>query len=231
MSALVDTGSPVTIVSLECIVKTLAKKRQAEQSPTQWRSEIEERLEPPTLPLQSYGGSELNLVKQIRVTLSRAGFSVTSVVQVHSGAPVDLLLGTDLLPQLGFSMVAQGPDGSALDLLQEQPPGVVSGSPTQERDAAVVRLIQATKLPPLYQKMVCARVHTPGKEKRLMLFEPEQAFTDRSGVRVAEAAVELSDEQEVTDPAELSKRSRGTDQRSHSQSCLEGRGSYEWWWS
>lgn len=65
VSALVDTGPPVTIVSLECIMKTLAKKHRAEQSPTQWRKEVEKRLEPPTLPLWSYGGNELNLVKQI----------------------------------------------------------------------------------------------------------------------------------------------------------------------
>ena len=64
-----------------------------------------------------------------------------------------------------------------------------------KRDAAIVCLIQSTNLPPLYQKMVRARVHTPGKEKGLMLFEPEQAFTEWSGVRVAEMAVELSDEQ------------------------------------
>ena len=51
VSALVDTRSPVTTMSLECIVKTLAKKRPAEQSATQWRKEVEGRLEPPTLPI------------------------------------------------------------------------------------------------------------------------------------------------------------------------------------
>ena len=51
VSALVDTGSPVTIVSLECIVKTLARKRCPEQSPAQWRREVEKRLEPPTLAM------------------------------------------------------------------------------------------------------------------------------------------------------------------------------------
>ena len=35
VSALVDTGFPVTTVSLECTVKTLAKKRGAKQSPAQ----------------------------------------------------------------------------------------------------------------------------------------------------------------------------------------------------
>ena len=46
-------------------MKTLAKKCCTEQSPAQWRREVEKRLEPPTLPLWSYGGNELNLVKQI----------------------------------------------------------------------------------------------------------------------------------------------------------------------
>ena len=194
VSALVDTGSPVTIVSLECIVKTLARKRCPEQSPAQWRREVEKRLEPPTLPLRSYGGNELNLVKQIQVTLSRAGFSVTSVVQVHGGALVDLLLGTDLLPHLGFSMVAKSPDGSTLDLLQKQ----TRTDRNPGEHTPVVCLIQATKLPPLHQKMVRAKVHNLAGQKGMMLFEPEMGFTDENGVQVAEAALEVSEEQEVT---------------------------------
>ena len=72
-------------------------------------------------------------------------------MQVHSGAPVDLLLGTDLLPCLGFSMFAKKLHGSTLDLLQNP---VVDGTPTAEKDTPVMRLIQATELPPLRQKMV-----------------------------------------------------------------------------
>ena len=116
-------------------------------------------------------------------------------MQVHSGAPVDLLLGTDLLPHLGFSMVAKKLDGSVLDFLQNP---VVDGTPTAEKDTPVMRLIQATKLPPLRQKMVGVKVHAPVDEKGLMLFEPEQEFTVWNGVQVAEAAVELTEEQEVT---------------------------------
>ena len=50
VSALVDTGSPVTIVSLRRLVKILAKKRQPHQSPAQWRRSVEKRMMPPTLP-------------------------------------------------------------------------------------------------------------------------------------------------------------------------------------
>ena len=119
-------------------------------------------------------------------------------MRVHSGVPVDLLLGTDLLPHLGFSMVAKKLDGSTLDLLQKQPHPIVDGRPTAEKDTPVVRLIQATKLPPLRQKMVQAKVHAPVEEKGLMLFKSEQEFTDRNGVQVTEATVELTEEQEVT---------------------------------
>ena len=133
-------------------------------------------------------------MKQIQVTLSRAGFSVPSVVQVHGGAPVDLLLGTDLLPHLGFSMVAKSLDGYTLDLLQKQ----TRTDCNPGEHTPVVCLIQATKLPPLHQKMVRAKVHNLAGEKGMMLFEPEMGFTDENGVQVAEAAVEVSEEQEVT---------------------------------
>ena len=83
VSALVDTGSPVTIVSLDCIVKIMAKKRRADQTPAEWRKEVEKRMEPPTLPLKSYEGNELNMVKQMEVTLTRSGFSVTAVIPIH----------------------------------------------------------------------------------------------------------------------------------------------------
>ena len=61
-------------------------------------------------------------------------------------------------------------------------------------DTPVVRLIQATNLLRLCQKMIQARVHAPAEEKGLMLFKPEGDFTDRNGMQVAEAAVELTGE-------------------------------------
>ena len=42
--ALVDTGSPVTIVSLKFLINALARQRAPEQSSTDWRKEVESRL-------------------------------------------------------------------------------------------------------------------------------------------------------------------------------------------
>ena len=75
---------------------------------------------PPSMSPFCYGGGKLNLVKQMEVTLSRAGYT-TAMAQIQSGAPVDLLLGTDQLPHLGFRMTAYNADGSIQDLLQKPP--------------------------------------------------------------------------------------------------------------
>ena len=59
IKALLDTGSPVTIVSLVFLLKVWAKKRTSEQSPEEWRKQVEKKLEPTPFALQNYGGSRL----------------------------------------------------------------------------------------------------------------------------------------------------------------------------
>lgn len=137
-------------------------------------------------------------------------------MQVRGGAPVDLLLGTDLLPHLGFSMVAKNPDGFPRDLLQKPTHSPTTEEHTLTNHAPVVRLIQPTKLPPLHQKMVRAKVHTLVEEKGMMLFEPK---VNRDGVQVAEAAIELSEEQEVTLILQNWERTCGVCRRSHPWKC------------
>ena len=80
---------------------------------------MELRLKPSTLDLQSYGGGRLNLVRQLTVTLSTPGHTVEAVIQVQSGAPVDLLLGTDLQVKLGFTLLQTLPGGRAIDLVKQ----------------------------------------------------------------------------------------------------------------
>ena len=163
VSALVDTGSPVTIVSLNCLIKLLDKKRRPDQSPAEWRKSVEQRMVPPSMSLFCYGGGKLNLVKQMEVTLSRAGYTSTAIVQIQSGAPVDLLLGTDQLPYLGFGMTACNADGSTQDLLQKPPLSQNDQKttiPSSVHEHTTVHLVQAARLPALHQKMVRARVST-----------------------------------------------------------------------
>ena len=66
---LVDTGSPATIVDLEFLVNTLAKRCEEGQSPSEWMVAVEKRFQSLSLPLKSYGGHELNLVGQLQVSL------------------------------------------------------------------------------------------------------------------------------------------------------------------
>ena len=70
ITALLDTGSPVTIVSLEHLLQILARTRPPGTTPEQWRAMVENHLKPTSLSLQNYGGDELTIVCQISVSLT-----------------------------------------------------------------------------------------------------------------------------------------------------------------
>jgi hypothetical protein len=69
--ALIDTGSPVTIVSLEFAMEALAKQKKSDQTPDDWKKEVTARIQAPSAVLQGYGGGELHVVGQMECTLSR----------------------------------------------------------------------------------------------------------------------------------------------------------------
>lgn len=60
-------------------------------------------------------------MSQTKCQLSRDGCSIEAVLQVlqvQKGAPVDLLLGTDVLPRLRFALTQTEKEGHPTDLLQ-----------------------------------------------------------------------------------------------------------------
>ena len=122
---LLDTGSPVTIVSLEFLLQVWAWKKLQGQSPTEWKAQVERRLEPTPLALRNYGGGRLPVVRQVQTTISRPGYKVEETIQVQRGAPARLLVGTELLPRLGFLFVCTGEGSEVTDLLESQ---VLSGN-------------------------------------------------------------------------------------------------------
>ena len=67
VEALLDTGSPVTIISLEWLLQLLVRQCQKDRSPNEWKAEVECRLEPTAVVLQNYSGDRLRVVRQIRV--------------------------------------------------------------------------------------------------------------------------------------------------------------------
>lgn len=116
VQALVDTGSPVTIVSLKFCMEALKSLKRSDQTPSAWQTEVRKRLQEPSTTLQGYGGGTLNIVCQLEATIRRGVLSKTSTVYVQSDATVDLLLGTDYQPNLGLQMLVLEPNGKAVEL-------------------------------------------------------------------------------------------------------------------
>ena len=182
--ALLDTGSPVTIVSLEHLLQVLAKRKPQTQTPEEWRCEVEARLKPTQVDLRSYGSGHLPVVRQIQTIISRNGQEVSAVVQVQKDAPAKLLIGTDLLPHLGFLLVQTEVDGEDVDLLE----GSAGVGKEETGEVGTVCLLQAVKLPGQHSKLVRARV-TGRKGPCFSFFEPSTEL-EGDGVTLPEAAVE-----------------------------------------
>ena len=51
VNALLDTGSPVSIVFLQFLLQALARQKPNEQDPTEWAAAVRSRLDPPTMTL------------------------------------------------------------------------------------------------------------------------------------------------------------------------------------
>ena len=200
--AILDTGSPVTIVSLEFLLQVLAQKKSGQQTPEAWKTEVKKRLKPPTVTLRSYGGGVLDVVGQICCQVSRGSYKTDAVIQVQNGAPVDLLIGTDLQPHLGFAFLQlndsephtnllslQGSKATSQVKLPEEPD---SGTET----SATVRLLNATRLPGRHSKLVRAKVDRGVETQSVALFEP--GVLDEKGLRMADAAVETRSGHHIT---------------------------------
>ena len=63
--ALVDTGSPASILSLEFLIRTSAHKEER-QFQEAIRESVKSRLQPTPFHLKSYSGQNIPIVKQVR---------------------------------------------------------------------------------------------------------------------------------------------------------------------
>ena len=62
VEALLDTGLPVTIISLEWLLQVLARQQRKGQNPDEWKAEVENHLVPTAMVLQNYSGDKLIIV-------------------------------------------------------------------------------------------------------------------------------------------------------------------------
>ena len=117
VNALVDTGSPITMASIDCLLDVIAKLRAPNQTLEEWQQEVKDRFQTASLSVNNYGGGEVNIIGQLPVSLKLG--DKNTIILVQKEATVDLLLGTDLLTQLDFCVLKTSDrDGQMIDLLQ-----------------------------------------------------------------------------------------------------------------
>lgn len=207
VKALIDTGSPATIVSLDYLLDALAKGRPRSQTPEEWIAAVRSRLQPAEVNLRSYGGGGLDIVGQIRVNLSSGPHRRTTVVLVQKGAPEELLLRTDLQPSLGFRLYqgcgkgepkelllaveVEGTDTSTEEKKEDDP--VEETVQAENRASTVVRLLKAERLPAHHGHLIRASVE-PHPDKSRVIFVPREG----QGWEAEEGLVEVTDDHTTT---------------------------------
>ena len=164
--------------------------------------------------LKSYGGGKLSVIGEVECCLTRGNYTAKAILQVQKGAPVDLLLGTNILPQLGFSFQQIKSDRHSIELLTlsgdtPQPSrqtdaeqvtdtnpkdlgesGHTVNSDPSTKKVAVVKLVQITRLPAHHSKLVCVAVDCNTALDTTLLFEPELAQLHKSGVTMCDSLID-----------------------------------------
>ena len=214
--ALVDTGSPATIISLGFVLKVLTKLRPKGQTDQQWREDTQKKFKDPDVALNSYGGHQLDFMARIELSLSQGGRQIETVVLVKKDAPNDLLIGTDVQSRFGFSLLMKKSDGSIADLLSgevtlPQPQSTAKqnqgelavSSPTEkmakhggetQQGEHEVRLLQAIKIPAGHQKLVRGRIPTD-TDGGPPLFTPGEL---EETLQMADGVMEMGDDCFIT---------------------------------
>ena len=120
VEALVDTGCPATIISKTLCRHILDGGHNQENSAVcnEHRCQMEKKLHlsEPSLQLHAYCGTQLSIGAEITVTLVAGEYEAKDVVLVQENTPVDLLLGTNLMPKLGIKVL----DAKGQSLLNDQ---------------------------------------------------------------------------------------------------------------
>ena len=106
------------------MLDALAKQRASTQPVEEWKQEVQKKFQKPSLSVNNYSGGDVNVIGQLPVALQVENRNCLATILVQKGANVDLLLGTDLIPELGFLVLeAPGQKGQSMDLIQKKDEG------------------------------------------------------------------------------------------------------------
>ena len=150
-NALIDTGSPATIISLDFALDVLAKERPNVE---EWMSATRKKFETPEISLLNYGGDRLDLLAQLPIQITQSEYQVDVKASVQKDAPNPLLIGTDVQTALGFHLVKKESDASGLDLITGERLNFDSDKqPTKKEETENEQQEQ-----PSVKKMMCQQV-------------------------------------------------------------------------
>ena len=169
VKALIDTGSPITLVSIECLIQAMWETKPQDQSEEDWKEEFLAKVKPSKIILKGCGGRRLNMAGQVEVTLRRGEYCISTTVQVYRKSTEPMILGTDIQTKLGFGLVECTQDGRSIEILSGQPVFVTprleedelspSPSPIEPLKApAMVHLVQAARIPAQHTCLVQTRI-------------------------------------------------------------------------
>ena len=68
--ALIDTGSPIPIVSIDFLLQVLNRNLPEGTSKEDWAHSIKDRLQPPRMTVRNFGRGEVNMICQCIVSLA-----------------------------------------------------------------------------------------------------------------------------------------------------------------
>ena len=157
--------------------------------------------------MRNYGGNELDILKETTVKLERGGYSCTAVVLLQKNPPHDLLIGTDLLPLLGFQLIQKTVNSKiAVDMFSHKECNVgeakekVGEPPKQDlvNSSLEVKLISAVRVPAQHEKLIKAKVCKKSLDRKVAVFEMDSNFAKDSGVTIDEALVKPSSDNDIT---------------------------------
>ena len=116
-TALIDEGSPVSLISIDFLLQALLPIVGEEKTSSQKVEALRARMQPPSMVVRNFGGLQVNVICQTTVTLSHRKHKHQVTILVQKGTPLELLLGTDTLGKLGFQILETRADGQVTDLL------------------------------------------------------------------------------------------------------------------
>ena len=186
VTAVVDTGSPVSIISSLCLFDLYRRKAGPG---IDWKEDVRQATRPPTtaISLKGYNSTPIGVAAEADLNLKRGCFETKAVLFVQREAPQELLIGTDLLGTLGMEVTTK--EGSSLPMAPE---GVDKG-------VVSVKLLKTTKLPARHMGFVPVDVSDPQESSMLgeVMFLPEKERDESLGVVWAPALVTVREDRPV----------------------------------